>query len=159
MGTLANRHGGGWRLGLAVLVVVGTVGGCGGAQRKAREIAESNLKPLAILYGQYIGQHRGRPPGNEAEFKAFIKSLPPARLATLTANRDADSLFISPRDGKPYVVLYGRSKGPPGPGGAPVVAYEQEGRGGRRFVASSMGAIEEVDDAAFRRMVPAATGP
>jgi len=80
-------------------------------------------------------------------------------LATLTANRDADSLFISPRDGKPYVVLYGRSKGPPGPGGAPVVAYEQEGRGGRRFVASSMGAIEEVDDAAFRRMVPAATGP
>jgi len=159
MKALASGHWGAWGLGLVALLVVGAVSGCGGAQRKAREISESNLKPLAILYGQYISRNRGRPPPNEAEFRAFIKSLPPERLAALTANRDADSLFISPRDQKPYVVVYGGAKGPPGPGGAPVVAYEQEGSRGKRFVASSMGAIDEVDEATFRQMVPSAKGP
>ncbi len=159
MGTRTKGHWGYWGMGLAALLVVGAIGGCGGAKRQAREISESNLKPLAILYGQYISQHRGQPPGNEAQFKAFIKSLPPARLAALTENRDADGLFLSPRDGKPYVVLYGRSKGAADPGAARVVAYEQEGSGGKRLVANSMGAIDEVDETAFRQMVPSATGP
>jgi len=37
-----------------------------------------------------------------------------------------------------------------------VVAYEQEGVNGKRFVASKMGAVEEVDEARFRKMVPSA---
>ena len=52
------------------------------------------------------------------------------------------------------MVLYGAPDGPPGPGGAPVIAYEQEGVGGKRFVASSLAAIEEVDEARFRELVP-----
>ncbi len=143
-------------LAVAAFLVLPAVLGCSGPSRKAREITESNLKPLAILYGQFLSQHRGQPPKNEAEFRGFVKSLNPAQLAAMTANREVDSLFISPRDQKPYVVVYGKAKGPAGPGGAPVIAYEQEGKDGRRFVASTMGAIEEVDDATFRQMVPSA---
>jgi hypothetical protein len=36
----------------------------------------------------------------------------------------------------------------------PVIAYEQEGIDGKRFIATSVGAIEEVDAARFRELVP-----
>jgi hypothetical protein len=68
-----------------------------------------------------------------------------------------EELFVSPRDGKPYKILYGEAakKAPSGgPAGAPVIAYEQQGQGGRRWVASAMGAIEEVDEARLKQLVP-----
>jgi len=126
--------------------------GCG-TQRESQEREESNLKPLAIFYGQFTGRHRGQPPASEAEFKEFVRSLPGDRLAGFNVS-DPESLFISSRDGQPYVVIYGASNGPPGPGGSPVVAYEQTGKGGKRFVASSLGAVEEVDETRFKELVP-----
>ena len=156
MSNPVSRHG---RLaGLALVALLASLGvlGCGdGARRKAQELSQSNLKPLAILYGQFASQHRGQPPKTEAEFRAFIKSFKPEQLAAITGGRDADGLFVSTRDQKPYVVIYGRTaKGPPGPAGAPVVVYEQEGRGGKRFVANSLGAVEELDEATFKQRVP-----
>lgn len=142
---------------LAVGGVVGVVGlaGCGGGSRESLQREQSTLKPLAILYGQYIGQHRGQPPPNEQAFREFIQQQGPEVLKSFHVS-SIDELFISPRDGKPYKILYGEAakKGPPGPAGSPVIAYEQEGRGGRRWVASAMGAIEEVDDARFKQLVP-----
>ncbi|MFO0816875.1 MAG: hypothetical protein U1A77_02960 [Pirellulales bacterium] len=126
--------------------------GCGGTAEKAAQEA-SNLKPLMVLYGQYIGMHRGQPPASEAEFKAYIKSVKPEVLKSLGAE-NPDSLFTSSRDQKPYVIIYGPASGPPGPAGQPVVAYEQEGVGGKRYVASTLGAIEEVDETRFRELVP-----
>lgn len=126
--------------------------GCGGARRRAQQREESNLKPLAILYGRFIGQHRGRPPASEEEFKKFIGSFGKEQLATFNVT-DVDSLFVSPRDQKPYVVLYGKS---PPAGSARVIAHEQEGQGGTRFVATDLGKVEEVDEARFREMVPGA---
>ncbi|MDZ7616995.1 MAG: hypothetical protein U1E05_08325 [Patescibacteria group bacterium] len=128
--------------------------GCGGARRQAEQREESRLKPLALFYGQFTGQHRGRPPASETQLKEFIQAQGPEALASFQVN-DVDALFVSERDGKPYVVLYAdAAKGnPPGPAGAPVIAYEQEGAGGLRYVASSMGAVEEVDDARFRELV------
>jgi hypothetical protein len=136
--------------------LVGILGCGGGARRQAQELSQSNLRPLGILYGQYISQHRGQAPKNETEFRAFIKSLKPAQLAAVAGSRDADSLFVSTRDQKPYVVIYGKAQGPPGPAGSPVVAYEQEGRGGKRFVGNSLGAVEELDEATFKQRVPGA---
>jgi len=140
---------------VALVASLGVLGCGDGARRQAQEFSQSNLRPLAILYGQFVGQHRGQPPKSEAEFRAFIKSLKPEQLAALAGGRDADSLFVSTRDQKPYVVIYGRAAtGPPGPAGAPVVVYEQEGRGGKRFVANSLGAVEELDEATFKQRVP-----
>lgn len=120
--------------------------GCGSSTKKVDQ-ETSNLKPLMVQYGKYLGQHRGQPPANDAEFKAFVKS--PAQGVN-----DPDALFVSSRDKQPYVILYGRVNGPPGPAGQPVIAYEQEGIGGRRYVASTLGAIEEVDEKRFRELVP-----
>ncbi len=142
-------------LGMCVLAL-----GCGRSRRQAAAREESRLKPLAVLYGQFTGQNRGNPPANEDQFKAFLRSMDPERLAAFGVN-DADELFISERDGKPYVVLYGAARGssPTGPAGAPLIAYEQEGVGGNRYVASSIGAVEEVDESRFRELVPGASVP
>lgn len=144
---------------LGMVLVFGALGtlGCGGAQEQARRQEESRLKPLAIFYGQFTGQHRGKPPTSEAEFKEFIRTQGAEQLASFQVN-NLETLFVSERDEKPYVVLYGEASknSPPGPAGAPVVAYEQQGVGGRRFVASSMGAVEEVDEARFKQLVPMA---
>ncbi len=132
------------------------VAGCG-SQQVNREEEQSNLKPLATLYGQYIGQHRGQPPATEAAFKEFVKSQGKPLLDSF-GKTNVDELFISNRDGKPYVIRCGAAaaQGPPGPAGQPVVIYEQEGVDGKRFVASSMGAVEQVDEARFKELVPGA---
>jgi hypothetical protein len=127
--------------------------GCGPNQQKIQS-ESSNLKPLAIMYGQYVAKHQGKPPASESEFKEFIKSDGAAFLKSFHVD-DPESIFTSSRDKKPYVILYGPVTGPPGPGGQPVVAYEQEGEGGKRYVATPVGAVEAVDEARFRQLVPA----
>jgi hypothetical protein len=128
--------------------------GCG-SQKKSLAREQSGLKKLTVVYGRYLSQHRGRPPGDEAEFKKYVQSLRPADLKSFGID-DPSRIFISDRDDKPYIIIYGEPKGPPGPGGAAVFAYEQEGKAGKRWVASSIGAIEEVDEARFRELVPTA---
>jgi hypothetical protein len=113
----------------------------------------SNLKPLAVFYGQYVGQHRGQAPPSEQAFKEFVKSKAASPAATFSI-KDVEGLFISSRDKKPYVIRYGGTTGPPGAAGAPVVAYEQEGVKGKRYVATAVGAVQEVDDAQFHTLVP-----
>ena len=144
---------------LLVGVLLGGLGlaGCGDGSRESLQREQSTLKPLAVLYGQYIGQHRGQPPAHEEAFRKFVQEQPAEVLKSLNVS-SIEELFVSPRDGKPYKVLYGEAakKAPSGgPAGAPVIAYEQEGRGGRRWVASAMGAIEEVDETRFKQLVPA----
>jgi hypothetical protein len=142
----------------AVLLLLLPMLGCGGAQEEAKRREESRLKPLAIFYGQFLGQHRGQPPASETEFREFIRSQGAEALKTF-AVPDVETLFVSERDQKPYVIAYGdASKGAPiGPAGSPVVAYEQVGAAGKRFVASAMGAVEEVDEVRFKELVPTAT--
>ena len=146
---LAFRCAGGFVASFVLL----TATGC--TNTEAVQEQASTIKPLAVLYGKYIGEHRGQPPASEAEFKAYVQAN---GKPILDANKisDADSLFTSSRDHQPYVILYGPLKGPPGPAGQPVFAYEKVGVNGKRYVASSLGAVEEVDDAKFKELVPAA---
>ena len=141
---------------LAALCVVAlaclAASGCG-SQSKSLPREQSGLKKIAVLYGRFLSQHRGQPPANEAEFKKFVHALPPGDLESFGVD-DSDRIFISSRDEKPYIIIYGPPKGPPGPGGSPVIAYEQEGKDGKRWVASDLGAIEEVDDARFQQLIP-----
>ncbi len=134
-----------------LLALVAVAAGCSRTASQATE--SSNMKPLAIFYGQYLAAHKGQPPADEAQFKEFVKTLRPELLKSLEV-ADVNSVFVSTRDKKPYVIRYGKVAGPPGPGGVPVVAYEQEGVGGKRFVATTVGAVAEVEDAKFRELVP-----
>ena len=139
--------------GLCAAVICMIAMGCG-TKTASKPQQESHLKPLVLMFGQYTGQHRGQPPADDASFKQFVKSN--ANFLS-SFNVDTESVFISERDGKPYVIVYGSRKGPAALAGAPVVAYEQEGVGGRRYVASSLGAVQEVDEARLRELVPNGT--
>jgi hypothetical protein len=141
------------RRGLGILLCVIAVAccviplGCGSGARKAEEQMQSNLRPLAHFYNRYVQENRGRAPANEEEFKQFIRSRPSQDLADQGVT-DVESLFVSSRDNKPYVVIYG------GQAPSDVVAYEQEGVGGKRFVATNLGGVEELDEAGFSKRVP-----
>ncbi|MGO9110357.1 MAG: hypothetical protein ACLP9L_14130 [Thermoguttaceae bacterium] len=126
--------------------------GCS-SQTQSREREQSNLKPLAIFYGQFIGRHSGQSPANEAEFKSYLQTIPVTKLASFGVT-NVDSIFTSSRDQKPYVVVYGCQSSTAAEAPDQVIAYEQVGRGGKRFVAFLVGKIDEVDDARFKQLVP-----
>ena len=126
--------------------------GCGGGSKEFT-VTETNLKQLAILYGQYLASNRGKAPSSEPEFKNFLKKMDRERLEAFQVT-DIDKLFVSPRDNQPYVVVYRGQGGLGPPGGATVIAYEQTGVDGKRYVALSNTAVEEMDEEKFRQAVP-----
>jgi hypothetical protein len=141
--------------GAVALALLCVVAGCGDPGRSNKAEQESALKPIAKFYGDYVRQHRGKPPADEAEFKAFLKEAKNADMLKAEFQiTDIDKMLISPRDNKPFIIFYGTLSTFQGPGGAPVVGYEKEGVEGKRFVGSAVGAVEEVDEKRFRQMIP-----
>ena len=144
--------------GIAVaLLLLGGVSGCSKTGKPNQAQEASTLKPIAMYYGTFVNRHQGKPPQNEEEFKAYLRD--PQNASQLKAEfqiTDIDKLLISPRDNQPYVIYYGSIPATSGPGGAPVIAYEKQGVNGKRFVASALMAVQEVDEAEFRTMVPGA---
>jgi hypothetical protein len=126
--------------------------GCGDGQESAEATQESNIKKLGVLYGRYMSRNRGQPPRNEADFRKFIDGLGDDFLKHLGAT-SADELFISERDGQPYVVVYGKLGPRVDTVGGPIAIYEQVGADGTRFVATDL-TVETVTEEEFRRAVP-----
>lgn len=131
--------------------------GCG-TPPAAGANANNELKQLS---GQYMDFFRaqGKTPADEKEFKEFISANMTDVKRKLLGITDIDKLFVSPRDGKPFVVRYGAkvSNGPPTSGGAlngDVVAYEAVGSGGFRHVASSLGQLAEMSLEDLKKLVP-----
>ena len=87
---------------------------------------------------------------SEVEFKKYLASQKGKMLDVLKVE-NPDELFVSERDGQPYVVGYG-----PTATGKPrdVVAYEKEGVDGKRMVGYSTGVVVELDEQQFREAVP-----
>jgi hypothetical protein len=98
---------------------------------------------------------------SEEEFKQAIQQkVPPDVLNVLVADAKAnsvDELFISARDGRPFVIFYG-GKRPKGVA-TDLFAYEQSGIDGKRQVAFGLGYVSEVDDQRFDEIVPSASRP
>ena len=64
---------------LTVLVCLLLVVGC--SRGLSPSVTESSgLKPLAVFYGRYQSQHRGKPPEKESEFRKFLDALPASEL-------------------------------------------------------------------------------
>ncbi len=127
------------QLNLGAVALLLAFGGCQSAEKPEVPQGRITIKRLAILYGQFAG---GRPPRDEEEFRKFVeknKSRVPVAVDT------QEDLFISPRDGKPYVILYGSEAQKHQQSGLAI--YEQEGVNGLRQVAFTIGMVEEVDDA------------
>lgn len=130
---------------LMLMATVFATMGCKPAEDPAARQQADSMNGLAICYGQYISQHRGRPPKNEKSFRKFIDAQPAAFLESFGAS-SADDLLVSPRDGEPYVVAYGRP--------AKIIAYEKTGVDGMRYVSDDLGIVKEVDEATFAELVP-----
>lgn len=142
------------RLRITLLLVVATTtfigcGGSGGATAKG----VPHLRVLTNLYFQ-ASSKLGKNPASEEEFKQAIESqnVDWGKIGVSSA----DDLFVSDRDGKPLVVVYG-----PPPQGRPfsVVVYEQEGLNGARLVGTSDGQVQEADAAKFAQLVPKPATP
>ncbi len=137
---------------MTVCVCVGFIG-CGGGSPPQPPV-ESSLQKLAVIYGQYLGSHRGQAPVNEQELREFLETMSESERQKQGIT-DISKFFQSPRDGQPYVVRYGVQLGAPGPDGAPWVAHEKTGQAGKRFIAFSTGQMDEVDEAKFQAILSA----
>jgi hypothetical protein len=114
---------------------------------------DSRIKELTTTYAMYMNLKGARPPANEADFKAFISESGDALLKSAEVGT-VDELFVSPRDNEPYVIAYGSEAAKMLSRGG-VVIYERSGKDGRRLVGNRGGFVNELDDAEFRRLVPA----
>ncbi len=110
---------------------------------------QSDLQLLSVMYGQYRSSHRGEAPQDEKQFKTFIADER-GHVLTNSGISNVDALFISQRDGKPYVVKYGNTKDWPL---EEMVAYEQEGEDGVRLVANDMGGVMKLTAEQFQSRV------
>ncbi len=128
------------------------------------------MRNLTKLLGQFSGRNQGRMPEDDEEFRSFVQEMSAEQLSALGV-WDVEKVFVSTRDGEPYVIRYGQDAGPMGgalprgkeiiinpklPGGGvrqPVVAHEKTGVSGRRYVVFGMGQVELVDESRFQQLI------
>jgi hypothetical protein len=137
------------RLGLFVFVLgigCALVAGCGPAVAPAEPDAKINLKKVLALYQAFVERNR-KGPASQQELVEFGKKLTPQERDAYLIGEDLEGIFISPRDKQPYVISYNLSLAPGGP--TKAVAWEATGKDGRRFVALTMGYVEEYDEQTF----------
>lgn len=123
---------------------------------------QSRLQAIGYLHSLFH-EARGRTPTSLAEFVEFGRRLP-GPIGPIVF--DEPSLILA-RDRQPVVIRFGLQLPPartrqPGDGdgaifveeNGPVLAHEQTGAGGRRFlVYSRSDRVEEVDDGTFHLLV------
>jgi hypothetical protein len=126
--------------------------GCNAGAREAKKKETSHVRAITALYAR-ASSTLGHNPKNEQEFKSAVSGADVNLKAFGVEN--IDELFVSERDGKPLVILYGPAPKGVAPG---VIVYEQEGAGGVRQVGFKIGQVEEADATRFAELVPKPAG-
>ena len=109
--------------------------------------AKLRLEKIFQFYQAYTRQ-RHRPPPDEEAFKDYLRDLPADEKAVARLGDDVDDFLSSPRDGEKYLIRYGPIVDVGGLTRA--IAWEQTGVNGKRFVALSVGYVQECDEETFR---------
>jgi hypothetical protein len=120
--------------------------GCGGG-RTSEPDAKVRLTKVLRLYQVYVEKNKKGPP-NEQALREFGQKLSATERDEYLIGDDLDNIFTSPRDNQKYEIRYNLKLEPGGPTRA--VAWEANGKGGMRFVALSIGYVEEYDDETFK---------
>lgn len=128
---------------LAILISV-AASGCG-SRAPAEPDVKARLTKLLRLYQVYVEKNK-KGPANETALREFGQKLSAKERDDYLLGDDLDSIFTSPRDGQKYVVVYNLKLDP---GNVQAVAWEATNQGGMRFVALSVGYVEEYDDETF----------
>jgi len=112
---------------------------------------KTQIERLFNLYKTYV-DIKNKAPANEEALKEFAKGLSDKDKDERMIGKDLESIFVSPRDKEPFVVVYGQSLSP---GGAPVaVIYEKTGLNGSKYAALSIGYAEEYDLETLNGYIP-----
>jgi hypothetical protein len=98
----------------------------------------SNLTTISLAYNRATDK-LGRPPKDLDELKPHLKEL-----------GDPDAILRSPHDGQPYVILFGRNIRKVDVMPPPIIAYEQQGANGSRYVLTAMG-VQPMSDEEFKK--------
>lgn len=104
---------------------------------------ETKLMHLVDFQRQFAEEHDGQEPQSADELQEWVGQLDPQEL-TARQISDVHSLFVSSRDGKPFVIVP-RSKAATTSDQNRIVAYEQTGVDGQRWVAFDLGQVREMD--------------
>lgn len=110
-------------------------GGCGSEPpRKDPDRSLANLLGVHTAYTDYVAAARKAP-----------RSVKELESTSGEDNRAAlDALFRSPHDGKPYVIVWGIMLGPNQPAPAVVLAHEEDGVNGERWVLMTDGTCKRL---------------
>lgn len=145
------------RFSLGVFVLLGAsvlLTGCNGADADSMIAAanDTNVKRLATLYTYFHIQNKNKGPKNEEQLREFIESQDATRLKRggIDATK-LDELFVSERDGEPFVIRYGVNTYIRGPSLA--VVFEATGIDGMRQVGFCNGLMQEVDEEEYDRLM------
>jgi hypothetical protein len=132
-------------LALSFALIVTAYCGCSTKDDSAMKRETSHVRSLTNLLVMATAK-LGHVPKNEQEFKQAIATLKvsPEKLKV----GSIEELFVSERDGKPLVVVYGQP-----PKGSDVVVYEQVGVNGKRQVGHRIGMVEELDEAQCKGLI------
>ena len=132
-------------------LLIGVLFGCAHDVNQDEAIAkvnETNIQRLANLYFTYQMNNEWQGPANEGEFKEFIRSYNPDKLARIGIDSSAiDELFISERDGQAFRIRY--SVAGSAMGSSEPVIFESVGVGGKRLVGFLNMVQREVDEAEY----------
>jgi hypothetical protein len=132
-------------IGIAVLFLVGPTG-CGPKVAPPEPEAKVRLSKLLRLYQVYVDKNKKGPP-NEQALREFGQKLSTQERDEYLIGEDLDSIFTSPRDNQKYEVRYNLKLDP---GDNRAVAWEATPQNGMRYVALSIGYVEEYDDETFK---------
>jgi hypothetical protein len=120
--------------------------GCGGGGQSEPE-GKVRLTKVLRLYQVYVERNKKGPPSEQA-LRDFGQKLSAKERDDYLIGDDLDTIFTSPRDNQKYAIRYNLKLDPGGQTRA--VAWEATGEGGKRFVALSIGYVEEYDDETFQ---------
>ncbi|HUE74233.1 MAG TPA: hypothetical protein VMP01_25355 [Pirellulaceae bacterium] len=132
-----------------IVLFAGFLLGCGPPPEVPDPDVKQNLRSLLEVYQMYTNE-KGAAPPNEQALRSYVEGLPADKKAGIFLPEDLNRLFVSVRDGKNFVITWGRV---PDPAGEPAgLAWEQTAQNGKRFVALTMGYVEEYDEESFQSL-------
>src|SRR5262245_30444540 len=113
--------------------------GCGGAAKEQPNPTPDHLRKILQAF-DLANYEKRRGPNDADELRSYLKQV--------NGVDDPDELLLSPNDNQPYEIVWGVNLlNEENPGA--VVAYEQKGVSGKRYVITAARVVKEMSDAEF----------
>jgi hypothetical protein len=146
-------------------IALAVVAGCSSDKtaQLVGEMNKSNIQRVANLYAAFQNGKSNGGPQDEKEFKDFVNAYAPDKLKMMGVDTsNIESVFKSERDGQPFKIRY---KVGGGRGAVAPVAFEVNGKDGKKQVGFTGGKVEDCDEARYKDLLagkdttPPAAGP